>query len=133
MRRPRFQPQEWLSEDQIKYLFGRHAAEKRGKLTSKQKKAKSASGENPVYLAEVQVAADEEDQNLFMAASEADTIEEIKEESESADDGNEHPITVISFFYIQINYIFKLISVQSNHGVEYLLWRSSCANSAVPT
>ena len=95
---PRFEPQEWMSEDQIKYLFSKFAADirkgKKGK-SSKVKPAKEPEVSKETALSdEAKEAEDEENQSYLVAANNLALIDDIMLEVNGDSNVEKHPIKV---------------------------------------
>ena len=111
---PKFQVSEWLSEDQIKYLFSRFAAE-----IKKGPKAKPLVEEHDESSVSTQEESDEvffeneedeaevdEDENFFVAANEGALLRDIRLQAVEDPDPSEHPLMVrdvnIELFFVQL-------------------------------
>ena len=99
---PKFHVDEWLSEDQIKYLFSRFASEikkgpKKKPLVEEQDENSGISEEESdevFFEKEEEEAEDDEDENFFLAASEGALLKDIPLQALEDPDGSEHPLMV---------------------------------------
>ena len=103
---PKFQVSEWLSEDQIKYLFSRFAAEiKKGPKNKPRvedlveslvspSEAQEEANDEAIFENEAKEAKDDEDENFYVAASEAALLSDIRLQAIENPDVSEHPLMV---------------------------------------
>ena len=91
---PRFQPQEWMTEDQIKYKFSQFAADIRKEKKGKKGKAEPEVPKEPALSVEAEEAVEEENQSYLVAANQAALLDDVLQEILRDSDEEKHPLKV---------------------------------------
>ena len=111
---PRFEPEDWLTEDQIKYLFSKFAADiRKGRKTEKTVEEVLVQQSEDLSEAEKEAKSieDDENENYLDAAHDAALLGDIRLEVLGDSDEQKHPLEVCDIFLYMLSPILYILDL----------------------